>query len=377
MSYPARATLALCSAALWTFCGCGNGKADPAAEAPPPAQVVQEPDLSVVQVQDAGQFPLSTATEYDAAPQLVVNGIVNPDVSRTVPVVTLVSGRVVDVRARLGDTVRKGQVLLRIRSSDVAQGYSDYRKAVSDELLARTQLGRANDLYAHGVIAEKDLEAARNAEDDAKATLDSATEHLQLYGTDPDHPSGVVDIPAPVSGVITDQEVTEGSSVQSYSANPFTISDLSQVWVVCDVYENDLPNVRLGEMAEIRLSAYPDRVLKGIVSNIGAILDPAIRTAKVRVQVENPGFLRVGMFAAATFYGLKKTAYAAVPASAILHLRDHDWVFVPAGNNQFQRTEVSAGATLPNQMQEVLSGLQPGRRVVANALALQNTVDNE
>ena len=113
-----------------------------------------------------------------------------------------------------------------------------------------------------------------------------------------------MDILAPISGVITDQEVTIAATVQSYSSpNPFTISDLSMVWIVCNVYENDMANVRMGEPANVKLNAFPDEVLNGTVSNIGAILDPNIRTAKVRLEVPNPnGMMRPGMFATATFY---------------------------------------------------------------------------
>jgi cobalt-zinc-cadmium efflux system membrane fusion protein len=357
--------------------GCDSGRANPAAEAPPPAQVIPEPDGDFVQVSDPSQFPLAVAFAYNAAPKLVVTGSVNPDVSRTVPVVTLASGRVVDVRARLGDTVRKGQLLLRVRSDDVSAGYSDYRKAVADELLTRKQLARATDLLAHGAIPQSALEAAQDAEDKALATLQTASEHLRLLGNDPDHPSAVVAITAPVSGVITDQQVTQDSSIESHSANPFTISDLSRVWIICDVYENNLPQVHIGQTAEIRLNAYPNQVFTGRVSNIGAILDPNIRTAKVRIEVRNPGIMRIGMFATATFRGANKLPRAAVPAGAILHLHDRDWVFVPQGDHRYRRVAVVAGDSLPNNMQEILSGLAAGQRVVANALTLQNTADNE
>jgi len=304
--------------------------------------------------------------------------VVNPDISRTVPVVTLASGRVVDIRARLGDTVQKGQLLLRIRSDDVSGGYDAYRKAVADELLARKQLDRTTLLYEHGAMALQDVEAAQDNEDDAKTTLDTATEHLKLLGNDPQHPGGIVEITAPITGEITDEEVVNGSTIQSYSANPFTISDLSYVWIVCDVYENDIATLGLGQSAEVRLNAFPNRVLKGTVSNIGALLDPTIRTAKVRIEVPNPGMMmRIGMFATATFYGLKKQRYTSVPATAIIHLHDRDWVYLPAPNQMFQRVEVTSGDQLPNQLQQVLSGLQPGQKVVTNALALQTAIDNE
>jgi membrane fusion protein, heavy metal efflux system len=359
--------------------GCGKNQGDVAAqEAPPPQQVVQGVDVTLFTVDHPEQYPPATATRYEAPSQLVVTGAVMPDISRSVPVITLASGRVVDIRARLGDNVQKGDVLLRVRSDDVGMGFDAYRKAVADELLARKQFERTKDLYEHGAMAQQDLEVAQDAEDDAKTTLETATEHLRLLGNDPDKPNGVVDLVAPIGGVITDQEVTNAASVQAYSSpNPFTISDLSTVWVVCDVYENDMASVRIGEIADIKLNAFPDKMVKGKVSNIGAILDPNIRTAKVRLEVANPGMLmRPGMFATATFYSLDKKAYTSVPASAILHLHDREWVFIPT-QGKFRRAQITAGAQLPNSMQEVLNGLQPGQQVVTNAATIQNAIDNE
>jgi cobalt-zinc-cadmium efflux system membrane fusion protein len=284
----------------------------------------------------------------------------------------------VDIRARLGDTVKKGQLLLRVRSDDIMGGFDAYRKAISDELLARKQLDRAKVLYEHGAIAQGDLEVAQDTEDDAKTTLDTSTEHLHLLGSDPDNPKGIVDIFAPVSGVITDQEVTNSAFVQAYSTpSPFTISDLTTVWIVCDVYESDMASVRVGQTAEIKLNAYPDKVLKGTISNIGSILDPNIRTAKVRIELANPGgMMRPGMYGTATLFGKEKRTYTAVPTSAIVHLHDRDWVFVPA-QEKFKRIQVVSGEQLPNNMQEILSGLQPGQQVVTNAINLQNAIDNE
>ena len=358
--------------------GCKSGKVDAQAEAPPPAKVVSGVDVSFFAVEHPERYPIATATQYQAPSQLLVTGTVIPDISRNVPVISLASGRVVDIRARLGDTVKKGQLLLRVRSDDISGGFDAYRKAISDELLARKQLDRAKDLYTHGAIAQQDLEVAQDTEDDAKTTLDTATEHLHLLGSDPDNPKGIVDIFAPVSGVITDQEVTNAAFVQAYSTpNPFTISDLTTVWIVCDVYESDMANVRVGEHADIKLNAYPDKVLKGTISNIGSILDPNIRTAKVRIEVANPGeMMRPGMFATATLFGKEKRNYTSVPASAIVHMHDRDWVYVPA-QEKFKRIQVTSGEQLPNNMQEILSGLQPGQQVVTNAINLQNAIDNE
>jgi cobalt-zinc-cadmium efflux system membrane fusion protein len=355
--------------------GC-KSKPDSNAGAPPPAVVVPDMDANNFKVDHPERFPLATAGEHKAAPELNVTGVVSPDISRTVPVISLATGRVVEIHARLGDVVKKGQLLLRVQSSDVAGAFSDYRKAVNDERLARVQFERAQLLFEKGAIAQSALETFEDAEQDAKVTLETTLEHLRLLGVDKDHPTGLVEIHAPVSGMITDQQVTNAAGVQGLSGpNPFTISDVSHVWIVCDVYENSLPQVHIGDYADIRLNAYPDKVLKGRVSNIGAILDPNIRTAKVRLEVENPGWMRLGMFVTATFQSRAIETHAALPATAILHLHDRNWVFASLGDGHFRRLEVVAGGMLPGNMQEIVSGIQPGAQVVQNALVLQNTVE--
>jgi cobalt-zinc-cadmium efflux system membrane fusion protein len=366
---------AFLSACAGLLVACGEKAAS--SGAPPPAKIEPETDVSLLQVEQPEQFPIVKVTESLQAPSLTVTGVVSPDVSRTVPVISLASGRVVEVRARLGDTVQKGQVLLRVQSPDIAAAFADYRKATADEVLVRKQFDRAQILYDKGAISLNDFQIAEDAESKAKVDLETAQEHLHVLGVEKDHPSAVVEIKAPVSGVITDQQVTNASGVQALAgANPFTISDLSRVWILCDVYENELANAHIGETAEIRLVAYPDRLLTGRINNIGPILDATIRTAKVRVEVANPnGLMRVGMFVSATFHGQNKERFAAVPASAILHLHDRDWVYVPAGDKKFRRVEVKAGATLPDKTQLVLSGIQPGQEVVSGALVLQNTAE--
>jgi membrane fusion protein, heavy metal efflux system len=357
--------------------GCGEGRTDPNAGAPPPLKVERVGEQNVFQVDHPDQFPLTAAVEHVAASQLKVTATVNPDISRSVPVISLATGRVVEIKARLGDTVEKGQVLLRVQSADVSSAFSDYQKAVADEQLSRTQLDRAQFLYAKGAIALNDLQVAQDAEAKAQVDVKTSADKLRVLGnTNLDQPSGVVDIRAPISGVITDQEVTNAAGVQGLtSPNPFTISDLSYVWILCDVYENDLPMVRVGDRADVRLEAYPDKNFRGTISNIGPILDTNLRTAKVRIEVRNPGLMRAGMFATATFYGQQKERQAAVPATAILHLHDRDWVYVPAGGKAFRRVEVTAGEMLAGNMQIILSGITVGQQVIANALEFQNTVE--
>jgi cobalt-zinc-cadmium efflux system membrane fusion protein len=361
-----------------------------ASTGPAPTAVEADLDANNFKVDHPDRFPLATAGERIAAPELNVTGVVSPDVSKQVPVPSLATGRIVEIDARLGDEVKKGQLLFKVRSADVANAFSNYRQATKNEQLAvdnerltKIQLDRATLLFEHGAIPKSGLEIAQNAEvgtqtalEDARIVTETAKEQIGLLGGDSDHPTGIVQVFAPVSGTITDQEITEQSAVQSYSApNPFTISDLSHVWIICDVWENNMAQVHIGEYADIHLVAYPDRALKGRISNILPIIDPNIRTAKVRLQVDNPGLMRIGMFITATFHGETMEKRATVPANAILHLHDRQWVYTPLGNGRFRREEVSAGNMLPDNMQEVVRGIKPGDQVVTNALVFQNTVE--
>jgi cobalt-zinc-cadmium efflux system membrane fusion protein len=307
-----------------------------------------------------------------------------------VPVPSLATGRIAEIDARLGDEVKKGQLLFKVQSSDIAGAYSDYRKAVKNQQLAvdnqrlaNIQLARAKLLFDDGAVPKSAFEIAENAEIAARTGLENAgvdvettRERLRLLGSDPEHPTGIVEVLAPVSGVITDQQITNQSGVQALTApNPFTISDLSHVWIVCDVYENNMAQVHIGDYADIHLAAYPSRVLRGRISNILPVVDPTTRTAKVRLEVENPGLMRLGMFLTATFRGEAMEKRATVPATAILHLHDREWVYTPTGSGGFRRIEVRGGSMLPDNMQEVVSGVKPGDKVVTNALVFQNTVE--
>ena len=378
MSRSGLAWLALASVLGLLESGC-ESKSNPAAEAPPPLNVERVADRNLFQVEHPERFQLVQAAEHLATSQLNVTGVVAPDISKNVPVISLATGRIVEVNARLGDTVKKGQILLKVQSADISGAYSDYRKAVADEQLAHTQLERAKQLYDRGAISLNDLQVAKDTEDKAKVDVENTAEKLRVLGnTNLDRPSAIVDVRAPISGVITDQQVTNAAGVQGLaSPNPFTISDLSEVWILCDVYENDLGMVHLGEKADIHLNAYPDQVFTGTISNIGPILDPNLRTAKVRIQVHNAGLMRPGMFVTATFHGREKEKRVAVPSTAILHLHDRNWVYIPLQNGQFRRVAVAEGNMLPGGMQEVISGIAPGQQVVANALAFQNSVEQQ
>lgn len=366
-----------CLAACLALAGCGK-RFNPASGEVSQAQVVEGGNAALVSVQRPEQFQLAAAGRVETPNRLDATGSVFPDIDREVPVISLASGRVIDIRARLDDNVKKGQLLLKVQSPDITNAYDTYLKAVNDEQLANKAYVRAKDLFSHGAISQSMLEQAEDSENDAKADLNAAEQQLDTLGVPKNHPSSIVNVYAPISGVIVAQNVTNAAAAgvtYSGTSSAFTIADLSVVWVVCDVYENDLSKVHLGQEAQIRIDAYPGKVLTGRISDIGPVLDPTIRTAKVRIELRNPGILKLGMFVTATFFSRTIVAHAIVPASAILHLHDHDWVFVPAGGKRFKRVEVDAGDVLPGGRQEILSGIAPGQQVVRDVLELEATAE--
>jgi cobalt-zinc-cadmium efflux system membrane fusion protein len=363
--------------------GCHQQETNKSAEAPPSVpQVVPAGQANLVHTDQPAQFPLITATTQTVFSTLNVTGSVQPDVSRELPVLSIANGRVVALHVRLGDFVHKGQLVMEVQSPDVTTAFGNYLKAVSDEHLTQTTLTRDKLLYDKGAIAQSQLEVAQNGEEDSQAALTAAEQQLHILGVDKNHPSELVKVYAPISGVVINQNTTQAGAAGitfAGSAGSLTIADLSHVWVVCDVYENDLSSVHLGESAQITLNAFPGKVRSGTISDIGAILDPAIRTAKVRIQVSNPdNFLRIGMFATATLKSSTPQSAVALPSNAILHLHDREYVFIPTGSTgEFRRQEIKSGRALDNdpavKYVEVLSGLAPGQQVVGNALELQNT----
>jgi cobalt-zinc-cadmium efflux system membrane fusion protein len=372
ISLPAAGLLLTAAALLVSGC---EKKAE-GTGAPPPAQVIAVQDMSMITIdqKDVSKFPLVTAEKTELSSELSATGAVFPDVAREVPVISLANGRVVDIKTRLNDNVTKGQLLFQVQSPDITSAFDTYLKAVNDEQLANKGDIRAQDLFQHGAISQAMLEQADDSERDAKADLVAAEEQLKIFGVDKNHPDSVVSVYAPISGVVIAQNITNAAAAGvtlSGSATAFTIADLSTVWILCDVYERDIPRIKMGQEARIKPTAYPDRLIKGTISDIGPVLDPQLRTAKVRIQVANPGYLKLGMFVTATFTDKRTESHAVVPSDAVLHLHDRDWVFVPAGGNNFRRVEVQAGKIIDGSHQVILSGIDPGQQLVGNALLLE------
>ena len=365
---------------LAALSGCSSTRADSKSNDVPPTTVETTPDLNIIKVDDPTRFAVTAATSRQEADQLSAPGVVSPDVNRNVPVNMLTGGRVADLKVRLGDDVQKDQLLLTMTSPDMTQAISDYRKFQADEALAKTQLERAQVLIGHGAIAQKDLEVADETHKKSQVDTQTAADHIRLLGGDPAHLSPIIEVRAPVAGTIIEQNVTNAAGVKSpdNAPNLFTIADLTQVWILCDVYENNLAQVHIGDRAEIELNAYPNQRFQGKITNISSMLDPNTRAAKVRIELPNPNrIFRPNMYATVHFTSQGVQTRAVVPVTAILRLQDRDWVFVKTGDKEFRRTEVRSGPVNSDKTQQIMSGVKPGDQVVVNALQFDREAANK
>jgi membrane fusion protein, heavy metal efflux system len=350
-------------------------------EKPAPTKAEVELEPGVFNVDHPELSKLAKVESRDLPTLLKANGSITPDVNRTIHVTSQGSGRVVDLRVRLGDYVKKGQPLLSIYSSDLTGAFSDFQKAEADERLSKKALDRSQLLYSHGAVAQRDIEQAEDAEEKAKVDVQNAAQHIRVLGGDPNHPSSQIELRAPVSGTIVEQNISGFEGVKSLDNSPnlFTIADLSQVWVLCDVFENDLDQVRVGDAAEVQLNAFQDRVFHGKVSDISRVLDPATRAARVRIVLDNPkGELRPGMYAAATFRSRKTQPHLVVPGTSVMRLQDRDWIFRKESDQHFRQIEVHTIGDTPDGMHSVQDGpVHEGDEIVLNALEFSTAMAGE
>jgi cobalt-zinc-cadmium efflux system membrane fusion protein len=369
---------AVVSLSLLTMIGCGGDAAANTDSGELRVKVQEVSDTSAFTVPHADRFAVVQASERAVTDRLNGTCTVAPDVNRTIPVNALSSGRVVAVHATLGDHVRKGDPLVTIRSPDLSAAIADHLKAAADANLSRRQLERARLMFEHGSIARKDLEIAEDADDKARVDLQTTEEHVRLLGGDLDQSTPVLDVRSPIDGTIIEQNVTAGAAVKSLDNSPnlFTVADLSHVWVLCDVYENDLARTQVGERARVRLNAFPDQSHTGRIANVSQVLDPATRTAKVRIELDNAAnTMRPGMFAVADLESSASRDRILLPMTALVQLHDADWVFVRVGPTTFRRVQVHVGQQVDSGLQEIVDGITPGQTVVRNALQFVQSVE--
>lgn len=354
-------------AALGCMTGCGHtGKSHKNAK----AKVIEESssgEVIRVKASTAKHFKLVHAKTIERAHHFSAPGVVAPDVSRTVSVFSLANGFAVKVPVQLGDKVHKGQVLAVVNSPDLAKAISSYQTAKAQETLTQKELNREQGLYKHGAAPRKALESARYSERHAEIEVDNAQHQIELLGGNVKSPSPLVNVRAPFGGTIIKQKISRGEAVEN--SYLFKVADLSRVWVLCSIYENDLPRVQVGDFASVKIAAYPKLKLSGRISNISGVLNPATRTAKVRVVLNNPhGLLKPGMFATAQFTATHKSQEVLVPVSALFQLHDDFWVFRPIKPGVFRREPLTVGSIVKPGWQVVTHGLRAGQQVVANSL---------
>jgi cobalt-zinc-cadmium efflux system membrane fusion protein len=348
--------------------GCGH-KPKAETSSAKPQIIEQSSDGSVVTLDPAvaKHFQLAQTRAIDMPDKFSAPGVIAPDVSRTVSVFSLANGFAVKVPAQLGEQVKKGQVLAVVDSPDLAKAISVYQTAKAQLDLSGKELRREQGLYRHGAAPRKMLEQAQFAEQHAQIDEQSAVREIQILGGSLQSPSPYVTVRSPINGTIIKQKISRGEAVEN--SYLFRVADLSRVWALCSLYENDLSRVQVGDSAQVEVSAYPDLKLQGEVSNISHILDPATRTSQVRVVLDNPqGLLNPGMFVTAGFTSIHKSSQVLVPVTALFQLHDQFWVFEPVKAGVFRRVPVTVGAVVSPGWQVVSSGLKAGQSVVANSL---------
>jgi cobalt-zinc-cadmium efflux system membrane fusion protein len=303
---------------------------------------------------------------------LRLTGAVAYNSFRTTPVITQVSGPVSRVVVVPGQKVRQAEPMLYVASPDYSQLRTNYLKAKDAYALAQKAYARAEDLYQHHAIAEQNVEQAQSVEVQAGGDLASAQAALKVMGiTDPDAlvkapPSFEVPVKAPISGLVVEQDVSAGQVIQPGTTQCFMISDISTVWVLVNVYQKDLPYVRVGDSVDIQTDTYPE-VFHGRIAYVAASLDPSTRTLQARIETPNPGDkLKKDMYVVATVHAGTIRNSIAIPDAAVLRdAENQPFVYAAASSNQFGRRSITLGESLSGQTQ-VLSGLTAGDRVIGN-----------
>jgi RND family efflux transporter MFP subunit len=311
-----------------------------------------------------------------ATDMLHLPAVVEPNAYGQVNVTPLVTGRVTRVAVELGAQVRQGQTMATVFSPELADAQTQYVSARAELDAHEKELARTGRLVEIGAASRQELERI-HAEHAAQQTrVESARSRLELLGLSRKAIDGLsagtpidasVDVPVPISGVVTERVANVGLNVDPAS-KLFTVVDLSTVWILANLYEQDLARVRVGDRATVTTRAYPDRQLQGRVSYIDPQVGPGSRTAKVRVEVANPGHeLRLGMLAEMQIEGSTPAPAVQIPEAAVQRIADHSFVYVakPGAPGQFIEREVQVGPAREDRVQ-VVSGLATGDRVVTN-----------
>jgi membrane fusion protein, heavy metal efflux system len=353
--------------------GCGHGS--DAASADPDARPADTPEGTVIVGPDMlASIKVEPIAEREIGSVLTIAGKVQFDEDRLARVLVPLAGHLVDLRVKLGDPVRKGDMLCAINSRDAAAAVGEYIEARKDVELAEKTVGMTEDLFQHEAASRIALQQAQSDLAKAHSRVARTEEGLRALGLNPGddltHFNGRVPIVAPISGIVIDRKVTEGQFVQTDTTPVIAIADLSTVWVMGDVFERDLRFVSVGQTAAIATSAYPGEMFSGHVDYISDAIDPPTRTAKVRVSVGNPTRrLKPEMFATVTLDVAAHARAIVVPADAVFTEESQTFVYVETGAAKFVRRPVTV-AQAEGTERHVLSGLQSSDRVVVDGALL-------
>jgi cobalt-zinc-cadmium efflux system membrane fusion protein len=336
------------------------------------ASDLNTPALFSIPQDQAAHVQVMMVTPATLTRSLRLTGSVAYNNFHSTPVITQVGGPISRIVALPGQKVRRYEPLAYVASPDYSQLRSSYMKAKDNSSLAAKSYARAQDLYQHHAIAQRDLEAAESAKVQAEADVSSAAAALKVMGiADPDaliaKPSSPeVPVLAPISGEIVEQLISPGQVIQAGVTQCFTISDMSNVWVLVNVYQKDLPYIRVGDPVEISTDSYPD-VFHGKISYIAAALDPNTRTLQARIETANPGEkLKKDMYVTASVNAGETRNAIAVPDTAVLRDAENEpFVYAEQSPNQFGRRSVKLGDSQKGQTQ-ITDGLKPGDRIVAD-----------
>jgi cobalt-zinc-cadmium efflux system membrane fusion protein len=365
------AAFAAASAIMLVLAGCGGPGANTSANSSS-AKSSDNAGLFTIPQEQMAHVQVLTVQTTTLPRTLRLTGAVAYNSFHTTPVITPVSGPVSRIVVVPGQKVRKGEPMLYVASPDYSQLRTNYLKTKEAYALAQKAYARARDLYEHKAIAEQNLEQAQSAEILASGDLASAQAALKVMGiTDPDAlmqgpPSFEVPVRAPISGQVVEQNVSAGQLIQPGTTQCFMISDIGSVWVLVNVYQKDLPHVRVGDTVTIQTDTYPE-IFHGRISYVAASLDPNTRTLQARIETNNPGEkLKKDMYVVATVNAGAIPNTIALPDAAVLRDSENQpFVYAVAGSNQFGRRAVTLGESLNGQT-EITSGLKAGDQVIGN-----------
>jgi cobalt-zinc-cadmium efflux system membrane fusion protein len=332
-----------------------------------------KPELFTIPQDQMAHVQIVTVQPTTLTRTLRLTGAVAFNGFDTTPVITQVSGRVTRIVATPGQKVRRGEPLLYIASPDYSQLLSAYLKAKDSYHLADLNYARSKDLYDHHAMAERDLQAAESARTQAQADLGSSEQALRVVGINKPESmvgkpvSAEVPITAPIAGEAVERLVAPGQVIQAGTTQVFTISNMNSVWVLANVYQKDLPYVRIGDVTTVTTDAYPGEVFRGKISYVAAALDPNTRTLQARIDVANPHEkLKKDMYVVAEVKAGTVPNALAVPSAAVLRDSENQpFVYTLTGNNQFARRPVTIGESTEGKIR-VTSGLTPGDRIVGD-----------